>query len=443
MSAAPAAIVGRKLQSLDGLRALAIILVFFHHMQSDHFPVLNRPTFFIKSYIAQGWIGVDLFFVLSGFLITGILLDTREASNYFTGFYARRVLRIFPLYYLVLTGIIVTSQILTKAHAQSAPEIAALVPLPEDRWVYFCYLTNWTRFWKAHWDSNFSSILAHFWSLAVEEQFYFFWPFIVWMVRPPTIPWIAGIVAGLSALIRLAWVAHAGLQIVPTQLLEIQLATICRLDALFIGALCACFFRDPNLMLRIRKWLPWIASLGVGSFFLTYSGMLFFPPRNGLSVEDATRVFMLCGGYTLLALGFGALVLLAAYTEIKSTLMQKVLKSRWLAPIGIYSYGIYVFHVPILGAGDVYVFPKLAKGASTARQLVFTQCAYIIVLTAVTFAISALSYEFFEKKVLRFKRYFEAKTKTETEAKTKTKTAPASREIIVKEPAVAQESVGV
>ncbi|MGA7080918.1 MAG: acyltransferase [Terriglobales bacterium] len=437
MSAAPAAIVGRKLQSLDGLRALAIILVFFHHMQSDHFPVLNRPTFFIKAYIAQGWIGVDLFFVLSGFLITGILLHTREPSNYFTGFYARRVLRIFPLYYLVLTGIIVTSQILTNAHAQSAPEIAALVPLPEDRWVYFCYLTNWTRLWKAHWDSHFASILAHFWSLAVEEQFYVFWPFIVWIVRPRTIPWVAGIVAGLSAMIRLAWVAHAGLQIVPPQLVEIQLATICRLDALFIGALCACFFRDPKLMLRIHKWLPWIASMGVGSFFLTYSGMLFFPPRNGLSVEDATRVFMLCGGYTLLALGFGALVLLAAYTEIKTTLMQKFLKSRWLAPIGAYSYGIYVFHVPILGVGNVYVFPKIARGASTVRELAFTQCAYIIVLTAVTFAISALSHEFFEKKFLRFKRYFEAKTNT------KTNTAPASREIIVDDPAVAQESVVV
>ena len=406
-------------------------------MQSDHFPVLNRPTFFIKAYIAQGWIGVDLFFVLSGFLITGILLHTREPSNYFTGFYARRVLRIFPLYYLVLTGIIVTSQILTNAHAQSAPEIAALVPLPEDRWVYFCYLTNWTRLWKAHWDSHFASILAHFWSLAVEEQFYVFWPFIVWIVRPRTIPWVAGIVAGLSAMIRLAWVAHAGLQIVPPQLVEIQLATICRLDALFIGALCACFFRDPKLMLRIHKWLPWIASMGVGSFFLTYSGMLFFPPRNGLSVEDATRVFMLCGGYTLLALGFGALVLLAAYTEIKTTLMQKFLKSRWLAPIGAYSYGIYVFHVPILGVGNVYVFPKIARGASTVRELAFTQCAYIIVLTAVTFAISALSHEFFEKKFLRFKRYFEAKTNT------KTNTAPASREIIVDDPAVAQESVVV
>ena len=220
---------------------------------------------------------MDLFFVLSGFLITGILLDSREAKNYFSGFYARRVLRIFPLYYLVLIGIIVASHILTSIHAQQAPVIASLVPLPEDRWVYFCFLTNWTGLWKAHWDTGFASILAHFWTLAIEEQFYFFWPFIVWVVRPRAIPWIAGIVAAFSAIVRFAWVAHAGVQMVPPQSIEIQLATICRLDGLFIGALCAYFFRDPKLMLRIHRWLPWIASLGVGSFFLAFSAMLFFP----------------------------------------------------------------------------------------------------------------------------------------------------------------------
>ena len=83
-----AAISGRKLQSLDGLRG-----VFFHH-QREWIPTLNVPILFAKTYLGLGWMGVDLFFVLSGFLITGILLDTREASNYFSGFYARRSLRI-------------------------------------------------------------------------------------------------------------------------------------------------------------------------------------------------------------------------------------------------------------------------------------------------------------------------------------------------------------
>jgi peptidoglycan/LPS O-acetylase OafA/YrhL len=410
----PTAMIGRKLQSLDGLRAIAIILVFFNHLKG-FFPVVNAPTFYFQWYVGQGWIGVDLFFVLSGFLITGILLDIRNAENYFSGFYARRVLRIFPLYYTVLIGVIVASQILTKIHVQQAPIIASLVPLPEDRWVYFCYLTNWIGLWKAQWDAQFGSILAHFWSLAVEEQFYFVWPAIVWVVRPRAIPWIAGIVAGLSAVIRLGWVAHCGIQMVMPQSAEIQLATICRLDGLFIGALCACLFRNPELMPRIRKWLPWIASLGLCSFFLAFSALLFFPVRAAQliygpapailhSLDDATRLFALCGGFTLLALGFGALVLLAACTESESSWMQKLLKSRFLAPIGAYSYGIYVFHVPILGLASTFLLPRIV--VRSAGEAAITECAYIVVLAAASFIISAISYEFFEKRILSFKRYF-------------------------------------
>jgi peptidoglycan/LPS O-acetylase OafA/YrhL len=411
----PTAIVGRKLRSLDGLRAIAVTLVFFHHTK-NFIPVVGRTTFYIQSYVWQGWVGVDLFFVLSGFLITGILLDTREASNYFRGFYTRRILRIFPLYYLVLIGIIAGSQVLTNIHAQHAQVIASLVPLPEDRWVYFCFLTNWTGLWKAQWGPGFGSILAHFWSLAIEEQFYFVWPLTVWLVRPRAIPWIAGIVAGLSAIIRLAWAAHVGVQmLVPPQSVEIALATICRLDGLFIGALCAYFFRDPKLMLRIRKWLPWIAILGIGSFPLAFSAMLFFPlpvktliyglsPAVPHAMEDAIRLFLLYGGYTLLALGFGALVLLAAHTEADSSWMQKLLQSRFLAPIGVYSYGIYVFHVPILGLANTFLISRLS--ARNAGDAAVVQCACLVVLAAASFVIAALSYELFEKRILGWKRYF-------------------------------------
>jgi len=177
----PTPIVGRKLQSLDGLRAIAIILVFLCHMQY-HIPPVNLPAVVLRAYVSQGWMGVDLFFVLSGFLITGILLDTREARNYFRGFYLRRILRIFPLYYLVLIAVIFAGIRLNN------PAFTTKLPLPADRWLYFCYLTNWLALWKAHWGLHYVNYLAHFWSLAVEEQFYLVWPLVIWLVRPAPFP---------------------------------------------------------------------------------------------------------------------------------------------------------------------------------------------------------------------------------------------------------------
>jgi peptidoglycan/LPS O-acetylase OafA/YrhL len=192
-------------------------------------------------------------------------------------------------------------------------------------------------------------------------------------------------------------------------------------------------------MLRIRKWLPWIASLGVGSYLLAFSAVLLFPQRAAVllfgpapvvhRLEDVTMLLSECGGYTLLALGFGALVLLAAHTEAESTWMQTFLKSRVLAPIGTYSYGIYVFHVPIIGAASFFLYPIMFR-SSGAQGDALLECAYMAVLAAVTFIVSALSYEFFEKRVLRLKRYFEPKY------------APASSDAMPCDRALAQKASG-
>jgi peptidoglycan/LPS O-acetylase OafA/YrhL len=134
---------------------------------------------------------------------------------------------------------------------------------------------------------------------------------------------------------------------------------------------------------------------------------LYGPSSFGRTLDDAVLLFVECGGFVLLALGFGAIVLLAAHTDGEPTWVQKFLTSRLLAPIGAYSYGIYVFHVPILGMAGIFVFPRIARGIHV------TELAYILVLAAVTFVVSALSYELFEKKILRFKRYFEARYDSE------------------------------
>lgn len=411
------AIAGRKLQSLDGLRAIAILLVFFHHMKS-YIPVVNLPSFLMRMYVWQGWIGVDLFFVLSGFLITGILIDTRESVNYFTGFYARRVLRIFPLYYFVLVGLVVLGVFLGKSEAPWALAIVSQLPLPQDRWVYFSFLTNWTCLWKAQWDTQFSSILAHFWSLGVEEQFYFIWPLVIWLVRPRHMPWVAGGLALLSAMVRLMWVLHYNLNLViPPLSIEIALATVCRMDALFIGALCAWFFHDIERVKKVAHWLPLVGSLGVGSFFVYFTCLLYKPQPilhffYGPALiehdyEDLIRLFLLCGGFTLLAIGFGAIILLTAYNEKRKSFLQGVLQSRVLGLIGRYSYGIYVYHIPITILAGFFLFPRLMSGVTTKEEQIIAQCAYMVIMAAVSYIVAAISYELFEKRVLRLKRHFE------------------------------------
>jgi len=138
----------RTFKALDGVRSLAILAVLFNHSHRPYPDTLLKHA--VSLLFTRGWTGVDLFFVLSGFLITGILIDSRGAGNYFTSFYARRALRIFPLYYAFLAvGLIVL------------PRTVSLdwLPLPADRWLYPTYLMNWLVLWKGVWRPN---VVGHF-----------------------------------------------------------------------------------------------------------------------------------------------------------------------------------------------------------------------------------------------------------------------------------------
>ena len=166
-------------KALDGVRGLALLIVVVHNTAwisgtSNHF------TFKLyTSAAAAGWAGVQLFFVLSGFLITGILLDTQHAPNYFRRFYVRRTLRIFPLYFLMLAVAVFVVAPLQRdsSWAQSVHSY---------QWTYWLYVSNWTEpfGYSVHG-------LSHLWSLAVEEQFYLIWPLVVWWLSSRRLYWLA------------------------------------------------------------------------------------------------------------------------------------------------------------------------------------------------------------------------------------------------------------
>ena len=224
--------------ALDGLRALAVLMVFFEHYESAEFPAFN-----------WGWVGVDVFFVLSGFLITGILYDTRETKHRFRNFYVRRILRIFPLYY----GVLLLGVLLTPIFHW----------LWNPAWIlWFCYLGYYSRFIYLH-DPLFvrgaiehlvakspldhigALYLGHFWSLCVEEQFYLVWPFIVFRIRDRVrLRNFCALICGLTLLLRVMCVVF-----VPNQYLSAELLyriTPLRVDALLLGGVVALCLRGPE-----------------------------------------------------------------------------------------------------------------------------------------------------------------------------------------------------
>jgi len=364
----------RKLAALDGVRGLAIIGVFLNH---SAWRIQKGGIHDVLGWLGgQGWAGVDLFFVLSGFLITGILLDTRPAENYFKSFYARRALRIFPLYYAFLLVGFTVFPILVTADWQ---------PIRADRWLYFCYLTNWLGLWKDHWHAN---VLGHLWSLAVEEQFYFCWPLLVWLLRPAIL--LPVLVCGEAAVIggRALWVMNAH----PGQ--AVFLATITRMDGLLLGAAIAIIVRRYRIPQRAIKWIGVAAIVGLEPYLLLKWRYDEF--------ESFTAIFAV----PILAVLFTLLVLHAVVTDGQSNPMQGVLTRRPLMQTGKYAYGIYLYHVPILYFGNTLMgryFPRWANDSVWVGYL------SLVVLWFVSFYVAKASYRYFEMFFLNFKDRFEAR----------------------------------
>jgi peptidoglycan/LPS O-acetylase OafA/YrhL len=262
---------------LDGLRALAAILVLLYHF-SPHAPI-GSPLWKIESI---GWIGVDLFFVLSGFLITGILLDTREERLYYKNFYLRRALRVFPLYYVV---IFLGLAIQIAWHDESI-----IHNLYETSW-FSVYLGNIRIAFKNH--APLAGFLGPFWSLQIEEQFYLLFPFLVRKLSQKTLFWMLVCVVVLSGPLR--W----GLYLLsPHRELLQYTALPCRLDGLALGALLA-------LRVRMSPWRirPVIVTLGVAGLL---SGLFIYLSWGGYDWETPRiRTF----GFSIVVLAFASVVL--------------------------------------------------------------------------------------------------------------------------------------
>lgn len=366
-----------RIAALDGLRGLAIVLVLVYHgSRAAGSTVVDR---FVAFWGFGGWVGVDLFFVLSGFLITGILLDTKGSSSYFKSFYARRFLRIFPLYYAVLTGLLVILPRIPMIQS----EFGALAG--DEAW-YWVYLSNFSLGLQ-HADA--ARRLDVFWSLAIEEQFYLLWPAHVLLLSRR---WLARLclaaIVGAAALRLIATLAGV-------HPMTIYVLTPFRVDGLAAGALLALIVREQGGLARLLRWtqpVAWSSAallLGVGLWYGRLS-----PFDRGMQAV----------GYSALVLLFAALLARAVGSDARSRFVH-LLEHPTLRMFGGYSYAIYLFHVPMILALEALLYGPgqfhTLLGSALPGQLVFYALSIGLPLAA-----AWLSWRLFEAPFLSLKRFF-------------------------------------
>ena len=335
----------------------------------------------VKNILGVGWAGVDLFFALSGFLITNILLNTREKSKYFFNFYMRRSLRIFPLYYVFLLVCFIGLGLLAKRTGDPR-----FVWITENQLWYWLYIPNWL-FALNNGVSEFRA-LDHTWSLAIEEQFYMIWPALVYFLGTRVFKFLCMGFILIFIGFRIYFVANG------LDTFALYVHTLARFDSLIWGALVACAIREQAWMSFFRehkKKLFSVSSLFVLVIIIINGGKLHH-------LYPATQTI----GYTALSIFFSLLIL--ALVDGSFPKLNPFFRSKPMTFFGKYSYGIYIFHVPVMSAMRNYV-KKLAYITGGAYPLVDVT-VFLLLTMAIYLPIALLSWHLLEKHFIKLKERF-------------------------------------
>ncbi|MDB4956921.1 MAG: acyltransferase 3 [Myxococcales bacterium] len=350
---------GGYIGELDGLRGIAILLVMIHRMYPD-----ARGT---PWWIEGGWIGVDLFFVISGFLIAGILIDTRQDPDYFRNFYARRVLRIFPLFYLLVVGMFV---------GFSALDHGAFVGQAGSPLWYVLQLGNVPESLLGR-DPPYW--IAPVWSLAIEEQFYLTFPLVVRAIDPRRLPsWLAAFaIAALAT--RIATAA-----LVPDRERIQYLFTLCRLDTIAAGCLLAIFVRTARFE-ALRHKLPGpVGLIAAASAVIAVATHL-----------DRTTMFGRTFGYSVVAVGCSAVLLLVVLH--RDDARTAILRNAPLRYLGKLCFGLYLLHRPA---------DTIVRAVADRLGADVTSLGWLPVKIAFAVGLATISWFTFEQRFLGMKHRF-------------------------------------
>jgi len=346
----------KHIPALDGLRGFAILAVFFHHYGAGGVDSSSTWVRWTATVCGLGWSGVDLFFVLSGFLITGILLDTKSDPAYYRKFYARRALRIFPVYYLF------------------AAIVLMLVPFGTWQPGHLFFLVYLGYPAAVIWPAlvHLPIRITHLWSLSVEEQFYLIWP---WAIRKLWAPGRILIFCGILFLGSLAF---------RTAFPSWAYATLpSRMDGLALGAALAIVYRG-NLRERCQQFAFPILAVSITAV------VLICVMRH--TTAHADRVVGTIG-FSLIVLAYGALLVLSLRP------LARVFSARILRIFGKYSYGMYLYHFPLTSLFE-HAKPRFAA-------LPLGSLIYVAACLVANLGVAAVSFHFFEQPILRLKKRFD------------------------------------
>jgi peptidoglycan/LPS O-acetylase OafA/YrhL len=359
-----------RITELDGVRAIAVGLVFLNHFA----PTKTAPWLdFIRN---LGWVGVDIFFVLSGFLVTAILLKAVNQEGYFSNFYTRRALRIFPLYYLLITGCL----LIMLVAKQGAPLREMQLDWGSPLWLY-AYLGNVVTAVTNAMPPNF---FVPMWSLHVEEQFYLVLPLLVMFLTPATLKrvLIAAVFVAPAIRLLLDW-SHPDFPMLQYMLFP------CRMDSLALGGLLAVSRVDHDALKRWRR------PLVVGTACLLLVAVETFRRGGGIFDGHIERTI----GYTLFDVAFLGFIM--SVLSLRGTVATAWLNWRPLQYIGMVSYGFYLLQYPAEG---LFLRAAYLMGFSTAA-LEDTLVKFLAV-GAICLVLSTISWYWWEKKWLAVQRQF-------------------------------------
>lgn len=368
------------IKELDGLRGIAVLLVIFFHLFLRAIFFTQVPILKIfAAFTSVGWAGVDIFFTLSGFLITSILLKTKSRENYFKNFYIRRILRIFPLYYAAIILVLLFIPNLEPEFINSRGRTLSLMLL---------YQQNWIPLLKNY---SMTLYLSATWSLAIEEQFYFLWPFIVYKLNREQLLGLGTGYIVLSILARIVGIAFW--PNLAQAALFFYYAPFARFEEILFGSLLAVLLTFQRIEQRIRLFSIPLSLLSLAAFI----SLCFLSLPGSPSPQESIPLTI--GGYTTIAV-FAAGLIGVFVTSSPENILRRIFKTSVLTFFGKYSYSMYLFHmVPVLLLAHTFWYSGMHSWASFVM--------YVVATFLITILIALLTWNLLEKHMLNLKKYFE------------------------------------